>query len=1590
MKSNLIINDTQKIALYNNENKVFIYFELDKDILSHQSYEISISCNTTLRPNMKGILINKSNLNSISDLVIKLEYINGIKENNTVASFCIEQDLDTLTSDIIDDISLTFKVKDMLTDITSDYNIKLYRRFNINPKLNKSSLNTVNINNSSHMLIRTNPKLSGNIKLVVGENYDLYIDTFPVTPILSKKEVRKKSVSALSHYYADIYNIFSKIPASDIFKLNDYDTYDISLPKREYSSQYTDTYTYGAYNNNEGLYEEKISILAPLWIENTIPDFFIVFRLDESYSKITYDKNASIDELLSEYIKKGKLVKSWSLKNSTPIGKYLNTHLNDLNNIGSNVFISFDDEISNSWAGIPINNGIMSELSETNYEFNKLARDTSNTNSALKSFTDVNNYVTEGFSRNSAICPNLINLQFNFDDKDTEDFKMYKYFGLYVTSNQLFNFNYYDGEIINNSDATIMENIEKYNILEEYNNRIFGVVDNDTVYRVSEINDLISAQKENTVNANKKTYCYNINNINEFITLNFEKPIEQGEHYIINVLDDSNIIFTYEAYAIGKGILGYQDIYEYCHISDNKKTIAFCVDDEDNNYNVLFKAFEKLFVDNDDLSVFIDDNKLSFFNNNTSKSINLEFITNELVSDLYNIFEDVTLSDFTDNQANKKFKLYGFYELKRDEANIIDFKNIHNFEIYGNRIKYNINSLKLGDNKMFTLHDANYDNISEKTVYKCVNNYIKLLNINELCGLNGLCIINPITDGLSIFTKYTPNTTMGYITLYNLSDFHFNIFSINQIKDFDFTVYDTLYDNNGILNNFTSSFNYNRSDDYRLSLIELYAGEEKTITDTSAFKIISGKGKYKIDFSSDYLEYDANIELNVNFNTFTGNIHIIAMDDTIITSNDDSLENYNIHTNDFKDEEDIENYKESKYRLKYGLTTPYICKWVLDGIDSHSNNMLLKTNNINLKKDDTTGIYSNYIPTINGLYDDEICYPSYKYMNNNLQAVNSYVYYDINDLFYYDGDNNIKSLKDIYLDTNSGIDVFSTVILENFNDIYNTRKFSKLKYNKFYNNLDTVFKGVKMSIDLSNNIIHNSLLDGYNFSIILCNSKNKTSNKPFELFINNIFNNVLLVWYTNAEQITYTDRHKLFLSYKNFIDGNNNQDTYRYYFSMDNNVSEYGKYNYSRANFMLNTTKNSYEIIKDCGDFENIPYVSHKYTDYLYQDAKSVINNNEYYTFLYFANYDKKFMEITDNFQYCNNYNNSDNYLAGFNTYGDNIVNDTILYNNPANIYVNNVSKLNVFMDLIQHNNNISVYCINKNGVINSNNLNNTTPLRIKFTEPKIYNNIYTHSGWFKPLFNNILEFSNVEDSFLNYALGLDLTFANTIIKRVNNFKQYWFHRVKENINNTDIENGNAIDYRVDFSPMFSQWDNNYYINYDNGFKYVNGYINTTEKRSYFSSKVLKIPNSLICDNWDTDNIKINYIKTSYMEDNVDVDRLSIGLDISNTIKSIYFNSKFIDNWRGLPISNIDDIVGGYIDNTILPMYETAIKNLKVDIYTIPYNGNIIQYDKIDDTNIERAIIYESSLDYNYGNYIYNIIVPKNESKTYYIKVTLN
>ena len=421
-------------------------------------------------------------------------------------------------------------------------------------------------NEISYLLLRTNPIFTGNIKIVVDPSNNLYLDTFKVLESLSKNSYRKQQVSGNGVFANDIRKVFSSLPMGDIYTL-DPDSLNISIPKTDLSKQYDQTYSYGASLFEDNLYTQEYSLLAPLWMNSVLPDYFAIFRINGSFNPESYSNTITTTNLADNFFSDSSIVKSWGLSSNTPLGNYLNTHLDDLTQHPSSVFLSLNGFDPNTWYGIAVDKGIITGRSETPYFFQQ----------TIDNFTSMNAFISNGFKRNNLLCPNLINLQFIFDDEDTSMYTMHRYFGLYLSENKLYEIAYYSdtssGDIsllsLDGNDPSVFFNSDIFdssgNISSNYGNRIFVLNDGANLIRINNVNQLNGYQLNNQQYLNipgDNIFSTSVINkiINPYITIKFNDLINQGEQF--RVLDKTSGII-WEMCAIDSSCLSAGDIWPW-------------------------------------------------------------------------------------------------------------------------------------------------------------------------------------------------------------------------------------------------------------------------------------------------------------------------------------------------------------------------------------------------------------------------------------------------------------------------------------------------------------------------------------------------------------------------------------------------------------------------------------------------------------------------------------------------------------------------------------------------------------------------------------------------------------------------------------------------------------------------------------------------------------------------------------------------------------------------------------------------------------------------------------------------------------------
>ncbi len=164
-------------------------------------------------------------------------------------------------------------------------------------------------------------------------------------------------------------------------------------------------------------------------MRKTLPDYFVIFRLAHPINPESY---TGIDNLqkFQEFFTDAQMIKTFDMRESSPLGAYLRKTVNDPRFIERPLEVSFDSDVQTTWNGIDYTTGTITGRGEFLYDFWK-------SDNRILDFED---FVTKGFERNKIVSSNLINLEFLFDDTEATPYTINRYFGLYVSENQLAEF----------------------------------------------------------------------------------------------------------------------------------------------------------------------------------------------------------------------------------------------------------------------------------------------------------------------------------------------------------------------------------------------------------------------------------------------------------------------------------------------------------------------------------------------------------------------------------------------------------------------------------------------------------------------------------------------------------------------------------------------------------------------------------------------------------------------------------------------------------------------------------------------------------------------------------------------------------------------------------------------------------------------------------------------------------------------------------------------------------------------------------------------------------------------------------------------
>jgi len=336
------------------------------------------------------------------------------------------------------------------------------------------------LDKASYSIVRTNPKLTGNVK-VVSNGSDIFLESFSANRELSSSRFKAFKVSGNSTYDKDVFRFFQlgqtpKDIAYDVFQ----EFRDVAvLP--EYSSQYEMFYSSGTRSVASDSYSEDLGMLAPIWLKDQMPNYFVIFRLDNpaAINNVNADtensdeRKAQGSKLFGKQVLENcTAIKTFDLTENSPLGKYIRNYRNQETFPTSPLTISWRKDEKLLWNGIDYSKGGFK--SAGGYSYQDLVG---------KDATLIQNefFFTDGFQRNGILLANLLNLEFLFTDVNAPDYSINRYFGMYVNEIEEGQFDISGEGFYKNSEKTQLPKIKTITEVSETLNTPFEITNDQGV-----------------------------------------------------------------------------------------------------------------------------------------------------------------------------------------------------------------------------------------------------------------------------------------------------------------------------------------------------------------------------------------------------------------------------------------------------------------------------------------------------------------------------------------------------------------------------------------------------------------------------------------------------------------------------------------------------------------------------------------------------------------------------------------------------------------------------------------------------------------------------------------------------------------------------------------------------------------------------------------------------------------------------------------------------------------------------------------------------------------------------------------------------
>lgn len=939
------------------------------------------------------------------------------------------------------------------------YNYTYYPNIVTGEGYNARTAQQMNRPDMSYALLRANPKLSGNIKVVVDSKENVYIDVFKISDILSNDRYRKNKIDVNEYYGEHIMSIFDELPTEELYRIDD-NCYNLFSPAKSFDKQHYDVYNYGVRTNSDKLYPENFSLLAPLRVKKILPDFFLIFRADD----VICSENISDAEKFQRIISEGTLIKSFDLRNNSNIGKYLYTFSHRAKDANGYGFISYDERSFNTFTGISIERGVISTMYESNVNLKEIT-----------SQVQLNKHLSEGFSRNNIVASDIINLEFMFDDNDADLFSINSYFGIYIKLNTPGNDVHCIGKTsdINGNVSYIFDKeIKTFPIGDlPSTDYIYGLVTPDKFIRSSigmynnkEIEPYVLKPFKAVATANLRKI--DTTNIASICKIKFNDKFVAGEHLrIIDKSEKSKYTFFEIIFSNNN------NVEEYLKDDISEEIINFT---KNAGISYLFHRISVYVAENESLDVTV--NKIAkAFNNFTDKPYTLSYDGDTLYFIGYKTeltFEKIYVGiGDTTNEFVEKNDLIAFDNIITDTV----FLNLYSlwktsqfaflypfdFTIFGNRYAKAvdfINTNILGPNNTLYAGEIIYLNnviSDETTIFKGIDNSYNILNSaafntysNNAKNIKNIQNIKSFLNWGTILPLQTePYMQNDVMSIYNLVPLNNAICSIFDIKDFYYEVLD-----NTDMITCVKEFN------------KISNGGE--FLEKNAFSILSGQSPICVN-QEEYLSHYISVTKSPAALNTAQDINKYFYDKI-----------YNASTGGTISKSDI------------SLICSNVCKWRACGTDARGNNLRIMDNYNNIDS-----FVNSYFVVNSDAFNNDLGYIQY----NNTEYP-KFIEYSLNSPI----ESKSVSLRDAILYGNVSINC----LLGNTSD---NKWATAFKYGS--NAIEFISAGIKFKISCENKAMVNiSKYNNYS-AIFVCLAGPNIYDYSCELIIDETDELILLAWY---------------------------------------------------------------------------------------------------------------------------------------------------------------------------------------------------------------------------------------------------------------------------------------------------------------------------------------------------------------------------------------------------------------------------------------------------------------------------------------------